>query len=365
MGFIIFISIAQALLIAGHIFLYVSWVKFLHLTDWRLLLVLRAGLLVLSVSFLSSSLLVHWRGNILTRAFYYLSSIWLGLLLYLFLAAWLTWTILLLAEIFSVGVSSPLLSGAVLVLGILYSAYGLVNAANPALSRIEVTIPKLPETWKGRRAVQISDIHLGAINGERFLERVMEKVNSVKPDIVFITGDLFDGIGDDLGGLCRPLSGLNAPLGVIFINGNHETYIGVEKAVAALSGLPVTVLRDSLIEIDGVQILGIDYPAPGEKKDFDSILSNIDRDKPSILLYHSPVHISKFKEYGTGLQLSGHTHRGQLWPLNYITRRVYRGYDSGLHREESFSLYTSTGVGTWGPPMRTGNRPEIVVIEFR
>lgn len=365
MGIIIFISIAQALLIAGHIFLYVSWVKFLHLTDWHLLLMLRAGLLVLSISFLSSSLLVHWRGNILTRAFYYLSSIWLGLLLYLFLAAWLTWTILLLAEIFSVDVSTPLLSGAVLLLGVLFSAYGLVNAANPVLSRIEVTIPKLPETWKGRRAVQISDIHLGAINGERFLKRVVEKVNSVKPDIVFITGDLFDGIGDDLAGLCRPLSGLNAPLGVYFITGNHETYIGVDKAIAALSGLPVTVLRDRLIEIEGVQILGIDYPAPGEKKDFDSILRKINRDKPSILLYHSPVHISKFIEHGVNLQFSGHTHRGQLWPLNHITRRVYRGYDWGLHREGSFSLYTSSGVGTWGPPMRTGNRPEIVVIEFR
>ena len=364
MGFVIFISLAQAIIFAGHIFLYSSFVHFFKVTDWPILLFLKLGLLALSFSFLSSSLLVHWLDNPITRALYYVSSIWLGLLFYIFLGFYLIWTMLLFARIFSFGVNTAFLATAMIVMASSFTAYGVINAANPVLHYIDVRISNLPDGWKGRKAVQISDVHLGAINRQGFLKRVVDTANSVDPDIVFITGDLFDGIGDDPSHLCEPLRFLVNRQGVYFISGNHETYLGIEKAAAAVSNLHITVLRDSLIEIDGVQILGIDYPMPGERRNFDAILGKIDRARPSILLFHSPVNIAGFKESGVSLQLSGHTHRGQLWPLNYVTRMIYRGFDYGISADGAFAIYTTCGTGTWGPPMRIGNRPEIVVINF-
>jgi hypothetical protein len=212
--------------------------------------------------------------------------------------------------------------------------------------------------------VQLSDIHLGAINRRRFMSRVVDAVKSIKPDVVFITGDLFDGVGRDLNHLANPLSELTPPLGMYFITGNHETYVGQEKSLAALEGLPVRIMRNEVIALDGIQIAGINYPTSLQPLDLAAILSRIDANMPSIALFHVPARIEEFKKSGVSLMLSGHTHVGQMWPFNYITRRVYGGKDYGLHVESDFAIYITSGVGTWGPPLRTGTRPEIVQIRL-
>jgi predicted MPP superfamily phosphohydrolase len=365
MGFVIFIAIAEAIVILGHVLLYFSWTYFFHITNPAVLRIIGIFLGVMSISFIGASLLVFRRANFITTSIYYLAAVWLGVLLYLFLATILTWILALILKLSGGGAYAGIAAAGFLALVFLYSIYGLWNAASPRVHSIEVSIPNLPQSWHGRTAVQISDVHLGTIRGRRFMAGIARQIATINPDIVFITGDLFDGEGDDLALEAEPLKTLSPPMGMYFITGNHETYLGVDKAIRALSGIPITFLDDKVIDLDGVQLMGIYYPVFGHHKDLGLLLQGLERNKPNIVLYHAPVNIDLFKRFGVNFQLAGHTHQGQIWPLNYFTDMVYRGYDHGLHVEGDYTLYTSVGTGTWGPPMRTGNHPEIVVIKFK
>ncbi len=365
MGFVIFIAVAEAIVILGHALLYFSWSYFFHITNPNILRVMGICLGVMSISFIGASLLVFRRANFVTTSIYYIAAVWLGVLLYLFLATILTWILVLILKLSGAGGSVGLVAAGLIAVVFLYSGYGLWNAANPRVHSIEVSIPNLPASWHGRTAVQISDVHLGTIWGQRFMRRIVNKMASINPDMIFITGDLFDGEGDDLSLEAEPLKSLSPPLGMYFITGNHETYLGVDKAIKALSGIQITFLDDKMIDLDGVQLLGISYPMFGHHKDLRQLLQRLDRDRPNIVLYHTPVQINLFESFGVNFQLAGHTHQGQIRPLNYISDKIYKGYDRGLHVDGDYTLYTSVGTGTWGPPMRTGNHPEIVVIKFK
>jgi uncharacterized protein len=360
----IFIILTAVVVIVGHAFLFFSWVKFFGITALLTKKILAIALAVLSLSFVITSLLIFWHENAATDIVYTLASTWLGTMWYLFLATSVMWLVFWIARPGGIAVNLKMINGVLLLLAFSYAAYGMWNAQHPVIKRIEVSIPNLPATWQGRTAVQISDVHLGAINRTDFFRKVINKIKSVNPDIIFITGDLFDGGGRDLHTLPDPLNELRPPLGMYFITGNHETYINVDKALAALQGIKMTILRDQIVDVDGVQIVGIDYPIPGQSKDFSAVLNKIDRTKPNITLYHEPAHLHEFKQAGVNVLLSGHTHRGQMWPFELVTQAVYHHYDYGLRQDGDFTVYTSTGVGTWGPPMRTGNRPEIVAITF-
>lgn len=362
---IIFIVIIFFILVAAHAFLYFSWLRFFNITNPNIKKILGIALAILSVSFIVANLLVYLNENAITNFLYTVASIWLGTLLYLFLAVIGTWIIFLICRIFSVEANLKIVSGMFIIIALAYSVYGLWNAHYPRLKQIEVSIKNAPANWHGRTIVQISDVHLGAINHLGFLGKIVEAVKNIKPDIVFITGDLFDGAGRKLDKLIDPLNNLKSPLGTYFVTGNHETYINLDRALAAVQATNIKILRDQIIKIDGMQILGIDYPRAGQKKDIESILRKLDRTKPNIVLFHEPTSIDKFIQFGVNLQLAGHTHVGQLWPFNYITRRVYHGYDYGFHQQGDYTLYTTSGAGTWGPPMRTGNKPEIVVIKIK
>lgn len=362
--FVIFVTLASLIVVAAHGGLYLTLVKLLHIEPGALRRALFWVLLVLSVSFIGSLLLIHWRENLATRIPYLLSSVWTGAFVYLLIACVAAWILVLLLRVSGInGVATERAVASVVFLAAIgFSIYGLWNAANPVVRSLMVTIRDLPEAWRGRKIAQISDVHIGAILREGFLSRVVELTNAQKPDMVVITGDLFDGSGPELGRLAQPLDGLQAPLGTYFITGNHETYVGLDKSLEALSGLKLRILRDEVVEIDGVQLVGIDYPLMGQRKNLDSVMARVDRGKPIIVLYHEPAFSDTMKPLGVDLQLAGHTHRGQMWPFNYITRRVYRGLDHGLYQDGDYSLYTSCGTGTWGPPLRSGNRPEVVVF---
>jgi hypothetical protein len=364
-GFILFVAIASVIVIAGHASLYLSYIHFFQINNVKVARALGILIAILSISFIASSFLVHWNDNILTRMAYYIASVWIGLLLYLFLANVLTWFIAGINAIFGIGINIRSIAAALVIVSFLYTAYGIFNAAHPRLRNIDVSIKNLPSSWKGRKAIQISDIHLGIINGRQFMQGIVDKINTVNPDIIFITGDLFDGIGDNLSNISEPLKELKPPLGTYFITGNHETYIHINRALGALADKPIKILRNEIVNVDGVELVGIDFPTMSEHLNIDAILSRIDTTKPNIVLFHSPVAIDKFKASGVNLQLAGHTHRGQLWPLNYITHKVYGGYDYGLTNEGDYTLYVTPGTGIWGPPIRTGNRPEITVLTFK
>jgi predicted MPP superfamily phosphohydrolase len=164
----------------------------------------------------------------------------------------------------------------------------------------------------------------------------------------------------------EPFSRLSAPYGIYFITGNHEEFNDNTKYLQAVRRAGMRVLYNEKVELEGLQIIGVDYGDTRREEPFRSILKNvgIDRLKPSILLKHAPFHLQVAKDHGITLQLSGHTHQGQVFLFRFITSRVYQGYDYGLKWFEDLLVYTSSGAGTWGPPVRVDTNPEIVVIKF-
>jgi hypothetical protein len=237
----------------------------------------------------------------------------------------------------------------------------------PTVREYEVKIKNLPASWEGKTVVQISDVHLGPVYREKFFSRLINQTNALKPEAVFITGDLFDGMEAEFSWLNHPLTKLQAPQGIYYSYGNHDLYLGFNRVKNLLSGNPVMILDDKMVVVDGLQIIGINYSF---NHDFDleaAILKQAQYtpDMPSILLFHAPRNISLAKKVGINLQLSGHTHDGQMFPYNFLIKWAHQGYGYGLSSEGNFNLIVNGGAGTWGPPMRTSARAEIVKIVLK
>ena len=361
----LFIAAAVSILFLSHYFIYFSIVRFFVLAGRRKL-VLGVILFLLPASFIAASILARRMDNPAGRAIYFGSALWLGVGLTLVVAFALAWAALGAARLAALRPPLAVLGMSATALALMYAAYGVWNARHPRVQHLTVKIKNLPPAWQGKTVVQISDVHLGHILGASFLQSLVEESNAQKPEAVFITGDLFDGADGRLEQLVAPLDGLVAPRGVYFITGNHETYLGVERALAALEKTKVKILNDEMLTLDGLEIIGIAYPQRGENKDLAEVAKRLGHDpkRPSILLYHSPAQTERAKAAGISLQLAGHTHYGQIFPFQFVTCRVFGKYYRGLHVEGDYTLYTSSGAGTWGPAMRTGNRPEITVLHL-
>jgi predicted MPP superfamily phosphohydrolase len=351
-------------LFGSHYFLYFTISHFYHLNG-QMENYLIAALIVLAVSFIVASIFAHVRENNFTRLFYFASGFWLGLMVNLILASLVAWVFYFLVS------RSPLdyiILSYLYLAAFVYSLYGIWNAFHPELKHIEVPIPNLPEQWKGKKIIQISDLHIGHIFKNYFMKWVVEKINTVQPEMVVITGDLFDGMDGELINPLKSLDDIKAKRGVFFITGNHETILGNEFVNKELGKTKVRLMKDEVIDLDGLKLIGINYPDHGETRGALEILEKLKDqyfEKPNIFLYHSPVNIKKVKKMGINLQLSGHTHNAQIFPLNWIAKIIFKGYNYGLYQEENYSLYVTNGTGSWGPTMRTGNRPEIVVITLK
>jgi predicted MPP superfamily phosphohydrolase len=217
----------------------------------------------------------------------------------------------------------------------------------------------------------MSDLHLGPINGVRFCRRVIAAASGLKPDAVFIPGDLFDGTKGDLDQLVAPFRELTPPLGIYFSTGNHEEFTSPKPYIDAITKAGIRVLANEQVVVEGLLIAGVMYHDSSSPLHMKAALdkmrtegSESDATQPGILLNHAPTRLPIVEQAGFSLQLSGHTHGGQIFPFTWITRRVYGRFTRGLHRFGSLEVYTSTGAGTWGPPMRVGTRPEIILLEF-
>lgn len=364
-----FLSVFLAMVFAGHFFIYYSAKKFFGLenNDQRkkqLGVVLFFG----AVSFALATALAHWSRNTITREFYLLAGLWLGLALNLDIAFGFGWILVGAGKIFKKKLNLKIIGGLAVAAAIIFSGYGVWSAYHPQIKEIKVGIKNLPDTWQGKKAVHISDIHLGHVFGKDFLQETVDKINVINPEIVFITGDLFDGMdGRNLDEEVLPLNNLKAPAGTYFVTGNHETYFGLERTYDTLSATKVRTLKDESAALEGLQIVGISFPEGSEMRDVKEAIGEIENfnfEEPSILLYHSPFEAGQAKQAGIDLMLSGHTHAGQMFPFNVLTKIIFRGDDYGLHENGDFTIYTSSGLGTWGPTMRTFARPEIVVITF-
>ena len=355
------------LLYGWHYFLYFSTVHFFGIAGRTGRRAVAALFFLLPISFFVSEFLLRRAENSFARAFSIVSSLWLGVGLALMLFFAVAWAALGIFRLHNPR-PSPLVFGlAAVLVTCLYSAYGVWNAYHPRVENITVKIKNLPPEWRGRTLVQITDLHLGLILGQAFLERIVEQVNAQSPAVVLVTGDLFDGDDRGLDRLAGPLNAIHAPLGAYFVTGNHDTYLGVARALDVLKKTRVRALGDEMVVLDGLQIIGINYPTRGFSRDIAAAIRGIprfDREKPSILLYHSPTQIPEVKTTGVNFQVSGHVHHGQMFPIQFITRLIYGKYYYGLNVEGDFAIYTSSGTGTWGPMMRTGNHPEITVIHL-
>ena len=351
----------------GHYFIYCSTVHFFGLTGKSSKALLALFLLLLPTSFIATSILGRHSASPFTRALHFSSGLWLGVGLTLtvfFAFAWAAWGV---ASLSTYRPSSMVFGFAAVALACLYSGYGVWNAYHPRTHNLTVRIKNLSSDWRGKKVVQLSDVHLGHILGRAFLHKIVERVNAENPSIIFITGDLFDGVDGRLDELVAPLNDLRAPLGTYFVSGNHETYLGTDRAYATLRKTKVRILCDEMVVINGLQIIGVSYPERGVPKDIGKVLrelSHFNPQMPSVLLWHSPTQLDSIKAAGVNLQLSGHTHEGQIFPIQFISRLIYQKYYNGLHVEGDYTIYTTSGVGTWGPTMRTGNHPEITVIQL-
>ncbi|MGV9450674.1 metallophosphoesterase [Streptomyces sp. NPDC003635] len=251
-------------------------------------------------------------------------------------------------------------AGAVGTVGL--GTYGVLNG--PSVKRVTVPLAKLPRGAHGYRIAVVSDIHLGPVLGRGFAQKVVDTINSTQPDIVAVVGDLVDGSVRDLGPAAAPLRQLRAP--AYFVTGNHEYFSGAEQWVEEVRRLGLLPLENARTELPWFDLAGVNDIAgesEGQGPDFAKALGDRDPARACVLLAHQPVQIHDAVEHGVDLQLSGHTHGGQLWPGNLVAAGANPTL-AGLERYGDTQLYVTRGAGAWGPPTRVGAPSDITVIEL-
>lgn len=351
---------------------------------------LQIAVSMLMVSYFLSAFLLRLSINPLTEAFSWIASLWMGLWLHLLAVLVLFWLTIAITRKNTNASSVRTMFGVLLVLAVVTTAYGTARAFFVRVTRLDIELVDLPDQWKGKTLVQLSDVHLGSIRGMRFFRRVVEKVDELEPDLIFITGDLFDGMGANLQSFAEPLRELTKSRDVFFVSGNHEGYLGLTEPLSIVEEAGIRILDDEVVDLDGLQVAGAAFPefsTLNKTRSVSRMGEAIDPSKPCILLYHTPTDVAEStsdradqqtrtylapdvdfsfaRKHRVDLQLSGHTHEGQIFPFTHLTRWIFRGYHYGLHEIDGFSIYITSGTGTWGPPLRTGSTSEIVAINLR
>lgn len=378
--FVIFLSIVFT--VYGLVNLYI------FLTGWNAVpadykLLYSAAYLFLSLSYIAGRFLERKFLNWFSSLFVWIGSFWLAAMVYFLLFSIMFDLLRLLSFIIPVYPgflnSNPQETKLIALLTVSAAVFiivlmGYLNARNPRIKKLNITINKNAGNLSSLKIAAASDIHLGTIISSRRLEKIVSLINSINADIILLPGDVIDEdikpvIKNNLGEI---LKRLKAKYGVYAITGNHEYIGGVEPACKYLIEHGISELRDNYIIIDNsFYIIGREDRASKGfsgilRKPLDKIMEGIDTSLPVILMDHQPVRLEEAERNGVDLQLSGHTHHGQLWPFNFITKKIYE-LSMGYKKRGNTHYYVSCGAGTWGPPIRTGSRPEIIEIniEFR
>ena len=380
MAFLIFFGIVLSIYALANYYIFTRGLQAIGTdSSWRSLYVW--GFWLLAASYVAGRIMENVYLSTLSDVLVWTGSFWLAAMLYFFLLV-VFFDLLRLINHFlpfyPAFVSQHmektrllLFAGSViLVAGLLVG--GHINTRHPRIKHLELHIP---EKRGGERdqlhAVLMSDIHLGTLIGNGQFRRIVDRVQALEPEIILLAGDILD---EDLApvirqGIGQTLRDLRAPLGVYGVMGNHEHIGGAGEALTYLEQHGIRMIRDSVVKVDdSFYLVGREDRdkrrfSGRERRPLEELMDGLEPAYPVILLDHQPFYLEKAAGLGVDLQLSGHTHHGQLWPLNYITRAVYtisRGYGKidGMH------AYVSNGVGTWGPPVRIGNRPEIVSLKL-
>jgi predicted MPP superfamily phosphohydrolase len=359
----------QALLLLAHWFIFHTWIAFWGSSSAGATLALRAVLFALALSFVVAALLSFRFANPLVIFIYRIANTWLGFMTMFLVAAFLCWTAwygVLLARTADPGRLRAPIVGVLFAAAIVAGIYGMFNALWVRVRRLTVLLPGLPRAWKGRTALVVSDMHLGHINRIRFCRKIVARAVALKPDIVLMPGDLFDGGKIEAEKMAAPLKDLKPGFGKYFSTGNHDEFGNVADYTEVLTRVGFRVLNNERVVADGLHILGIPYRDSNYPIRMRAALEamRVPKGEASILLSHVPNRLPIVEQAGVSLQLSGHTHGGQIFPFTWVVRRAFGKFTYGLHLFGALQVYTSSGAGTWGPPMRVGTHPEMVLITF-
>jgi len=385
--FLAFLIVFLSVMGAVHGYIYLRVVKDTALpSPWNLVagVFFTAAILSLPLSFVAGRTLARNLARLLVVPAY----LWLGFafqVFFLLLAGdviralvWLTGTLLGVGPF--PGFRDPsltvhrLIALAAVAIALASTIFGIWwGLRRIAIRRIEVPLQGLPAEMDGFTIVQLSDLHMDLVHGRGWLTTVVNKTNSLAPDLVAITGDLAEGSVAQFGYDAEPLNLLSAPNGVFFVTGNHEYFHDLQGWLERLPQLGIRVLRNERVQVQrygvGFDLAGVDdhdgkRMAPGHGPDLQKALEGRDRGRPVVLLAHQPRIMDEAVRWGVDLVLSGHTHGGQIWPFSYLVY-LQQPYVKGLKRREGTVLYLSAGTGFWGPPMRLGTTAEIAVITLR
>lgn len=378
-GFIIFFSIVLTIYFSANTYIFVRGLQALTSAKiikpifvvlfWLIVLAYPAGRIIEKIAISGFSNWLTWIG-----------ALWLASMAYFFFSLVLLDVVRLInrfAPFFPEAVNTnyglaKLITGAVICIAVFTTVIlGFINAKTPQVSSVNIKANKQNIAGKELNIVAISDIHLGTIITNSRIEKIVDKINSLNPDIVLMPGDVLDEdlapvIENNLG---ENLKQIKSKYGIYAVTGNHEYIGGVEPAVKYLREHGVNVLRDSAVLIDNsFYIIGReDISTRGfrgiKRKPLDEIVENLDKSKPLIMLDHQPFKLEEAEQNDIDLQISGHTHHGQLWPFNYVTKKVYE-LSWGYKQKGNTHYYVSCGAGTWGPPVKVGNISEIVNIKL-
>jgi len=359
----VFVGVVLTILLSANAFVCATWSHFFGLPGWLWGQFIPGSVIV---AFTLSTIAGFRSANPLIPVVYAVSASWLGILNFAFFAAVGCWVVDSAAWVIRSPVP-PFDIGAVLFgAAFVAAAWGLINAAWLRVTRVTVALPNLPKAWRGRTVALVTDLHLGRVARPGFLRRVVTRLRSLNPDAVFVSGDMFDGSPVGVNELVAGWQGFSPARGVYYIAGNHDEFVDRSIFLDAVSRTGVRVLNNEKVSVDGLQIVGVHDSEAADPGELREILgrARLAPALPSVLLAHRPVNLAVAEEAGISLQLSGHTHHGQMWPWNFLVRRIYGPFAYGLHRLRTMWVYTSSGAGTWGPPVRVGTKSEIVLIRL-
>jgi predicted MPP superfamily phosphohydrolase len=388
LGFTLLFAVASAIIAGLHYYFWIRLVRDTQLSGLTRHLATSSvvGLALLLVATVSAGRLVPRLGRVLAWP----GFIWMGMMFFLLVALLGTDVLRLLAMLASrwlgegntfdgsrrVFTARMLAGAAIASVGGLTAEAVRATRGHIAVKRVEIFLQRLPASLDGTRIVQMCDMHVGGLLGREFVERVVRTANALAPDVIAVVGDLVDGTVEQLRPAIVSMAELRARHGVFFVTGNHEYYSrsGARAWMDELDRMGLRVLRNQRVAIgvgtDTFDLAGVPdhgatrFPEDGPAEDIAAALAGRDPSRAVVLLAHQPITIHKAASLGVDLQLSGHTHGGQIWPWGALVR-LQQPFIRGLHRLGESQLYVSCGTGFWGPPMRLGAPAEITEIVLR
>jgi hypothetical protein len=373
---IIFFSIVLTIYSLVNIYIYYKGYRSLPLLQNNRLLY-SLIFFILAAVFIAAKFLEARHSSLITDILNIIGGFWLAFMLYgflFFLISDILITVLRISGIIE-GEQILLFRKWSFILTLSVSAIlitaGFINAIIPVVTRYDLSVSKSAGAIKTLRIAAVSDIHLGSIIRKRSIKKLSGMLDELKPDLVLLLGDIVDGeLGPVLrGDLLQYFTCPKCTDGLYAITGNHEFIGGGDRTIPYIESKGIRILKDEVVTLEGgIQLIGrIDRDSRRfygrERMPLDSLITKVDKSKPVILLDHQPFHLAESADKGVDIELSGHTHNGQIWPLNYLTAKIYE-LSYGYLKKGNTHFIVSSGYGLWGPRVRLGSRSEVLLINI-